>query len=465
MTIDSLKDEFNNVINSDSVPEYIKTLFSTCIEQDISNPEIWRFLYDIKDNISSDLSDEFVYYLKNNASLQWFMILITIYEEKIEDTTKYFDLVKKGYNAGLDVIFIDKCQKNTFSYLECEKLIMEEINKNEDISEEIESENDLEEKSLNKVTLDITPEDVENVEITHLKSVNSSLKKMLDDNMSELEQLQTELFTMKKEMFSYKNDITSYESKVNNLTKENKDLSLNKRMIEKRLNNIQKQCNILKNINAELSEATEEIDKDKYSGLEKRINELEKENADVVTDKKEIERKYQKLYVEHMELTSKYNDLKESNDTGMSFEHVDAPSEHDISFYNDEIDESNESIYMNIEDIEASTDNDIDYNEADVISMIPDAKTKAEIKEHRSIFVKLINKFRDREFIHMPFHEQQGKIFTRMMKLDFPKDTIKLVSSTLNSNKDKVSLELYHMVERNATPEECEMYCKSFNAA
>ena len=377
MTIDSLKDEFNNVINSDSVPEYIKTLFSTCVEQDISNPEIWRFLYDIKDNISSDLSDEFVYYLKNNASLQWFMILITIYEEKIEDTMRYFDLVKKGYNAGLDANFIDKCQKNTFSYLDCEKLIMEEINKNEDISEEIESENDLEEKSLNKETLDITPEDVENVEITHLKSVNSSLKKMLDDNMSELEQLQTELFTMKKE----------------------------------------------------------------------------------------IERKYQKLYVEHMELTSKYKDLKESNDTGMSFEPVDAPSDHDISLYNDDINESNEGIYMNIEDIEASTDNDIDYNEADVISMIPDAKTKAEIKEHRSIFVKLINKFRDREFIHMPFHEQQGKIFTRMMKLDFPKDTIKLVSSTLNSNKDKVSLELYHMVERNATPEECEMYCKSFNAA
>ena len=385
------------------------------------------------------------------------MLLITIYEEKIEDPMRYISLVRKSYNAGLDVSFIDQCQKNTFSYIECEKLVMNEINNIDDTSEEIEIESEagneaeIESEIDKEESYDVTPSDVADIEITQLKSVNKSLKNMLDENMKELEQLQTELFTLKKELFTYKNDITSYETKVEMLTKENKDLSLNKRIIEKRLDNIQNQCNILKRINVELSESAEEIVEDKSNELESRINELEQQNENFATDKKEIERKYQELYVEHMNLSSKYNELKEENNNK-------------VSQY-DDIDISIENQYMDIEELDGSADDEIDYDETDVVSMILDDKIKDEITVHRSIFAKLINKFRDHEFTHMPFHEQQGKIFTRMMKLDFPKDTIKLVSSTLNSNKDKVSLDLYHMVERNATPEECEMYCNSFNVA
>jgi hypothetical protein len=84
---------------------------------------------------------------------------------------------------------------------------------------------------------------------------------------------------------------------------------------------------------------------------------------------------------------------------------------------------------------------------------------------HRSFFRKLIEQFKDREFDHMPVHEQTGRIFTKMVERDFPKDTIKLVSDTLRANKKMKRVELYRLVERNGSPDECEKYCKSIGVA
>lgn len=470
MTKTSWRDYFNRIIHSDDTPDYIKNLFSICIEQNVSDFELLRLIYDFKDNLSDELSKEFEFYLKDSAPLKWFMLLITVYEEKIDNTMKYVELIKRGYLANLNVGFIDDCLKYTPNFSECEKVIMDEIKKNKDVSEVIEEDEIIEVSENDEEDID-SIDNVSSIEINHLKNVNKSLKKMLDEHMEELDNLQTEIFSLKKEIYTYKSDITSYESKVDSLTKENKGLSLNNRMIENRIKNLQNQCNILKKINEELTQSADEIDDNRIIELENQIEELKQENNTITTDKKEVERKYQELYVEHMDLTAKYNDLEESykkNKVQLSAQNGNNSRNEAPKLIGFDVQDNSESVYMDINAFDSDiddSDDDIDYDIADVKSMIPDEKTKQEILEHRSLFVKLFNKFKDREFTRMPLHEQKGKIFTRMMSMDFPKDTIKLVSSTLNSNKDKVSLELYHMIERNATPEECEMYCKSVNAA
>ena len=122
----------------------------------------------------------------------------------------------------------------------------------------------------------------------------------------------------------------------------------------------------------------------------------------------------------------------------------------------------NEELHRNTAAIMDEAEDEDDIDPSAIISMESDHD---EIKTHRSFFRRLIDQFKDREFNHLPVHEQTGRIFTKMVERDFPKDTIKIVSDTLKANKKMKRVELYRLVALDASPDECERYCRQIGAA
>ena len=487
-TIDDFRKEFTSLVESPDTPEHLKSLLSCILDSFIGDSETWKFIYDIKDNLSSELASVFEFFVKKEASLKWFMLLFTVYEEKIEDAMPYMRLFEKAFDLNVDVEVLDNCQRITADYKGCEEMLRPYMEENEPEKNMVtETKEDMVNESLPAET---EKQKNNNSEYAALKRDNESLSQILDAHMKELTTLRAEIIELQKESFEYKRSSLNLESELDSLRKGNQQLMLTNRMSEKKLISIQKLCDSLKKMNAELSATireaenhTEAVDPEELAKLKEELARVQDEYQNTLADKtvlestnehlneqkNAIDKKYQALFVENRELKTKCRLLEETiEQLKEQKKSSDMPSEDELERYassdaysDDFLREMNEELRNelsgNKEEVEVN-----DYDPRDLISMQPDEQ---EIKTHRSFFRRLIDQFKDREFTRMPVHEQEGRIFTKLVEREYPKETIKLISETLRANKKMERVELYHMVERNASPADCEKYLKSINAA
>lgn len=397
----------------------------------------------------------------------------------------YMNLLKESFEAGLDVEFLDDAQKNTSNYQEFEMVVRDKLN-----------------KSASKPLALPKKEKAENsFEIKVLKEDNTSLKALLDSHMKELTQLRIDFMDLQKESFLYHKSSIHLETEVNSLRKDNQHLSTQKRLSDKKIQSVQSFCDSLKKMNEELSaslrameSASSSVSEEMYHTLEnefsvikgrydetvEKLNFTEKELSSLRNEKSSLEKKYQALVIENQETQLRCKELFENLEkerkknkpvSGQSFDFsAEAPSDAEIARfetpsddYTDSfINEMNEELHRNTVAIMDEAEDEDDIDPSAIISMESDHD---EIKTHRSFFRRLIDQFKDREFNHLPVHEQTGRIFTKMVERDFPKDTIKIVSDTLKANKKMKRVELYRLVARDASPDECERYCRQIGAA
>lgn len=479
------KAKFEEIINSQDTSEQIRSVFSCCIDNDNPDIGVWSYLFEIKDDISPDLAVVFSFFLQRKAKLKWFMLITTVYDEKIEDPMCYMELIEQGFENGLDIEFLDDCQKNTSDFKGFEKMVSEKMNFS-DGSAEVE-------------VSDQNP--VHSFEISSIQQDNDSLKALLDSHIKELSSLRMENMELQKECFDLRKSSLSLESEMQSLKKDyeqsKKDnqhlLSANK-LSSMKIISIQKLCDTLKKVNTGLLFPDMEIAENKIKESEEMYHMLEEEFASMKSkyeasletnavlesqlsslrnDKHELDKKYQALVLENKETELRCRELYEELEKVKSqliTESHDRPSDEEIrrfeeadndDYTDDFIREMNEELRKDTSSIMNDIEED-DFDQSELISMISD---KQEIKKHRSLFRVLLDKFRDREFTRMPAHEQKGMIFTKMVEKEFPKPTIKLVSETLKANKKMKRVELYRLISQNASPDECERYCKAVGAA
>lgn len=451
---EDFKLKFQELINSEDTPDHIRFLLSCCLESDKPDLDVWSFVYEVKDDISPELADVFEFFLQKGASLKWFMLLITVYEEKIVDSMLYMKLFRDCFVNGLDVEVLDECQKNTSDFQEFQKLIKAELQK------------------------DHPRESIHNSEFAALQQDNASLRALLDAHVKELSKLRMEFMELQKENFGYRRQSMHLENELQSLKKDNEHLSSLKRLSERKVESVQKLCGSLKRINDELSASVKETDgkkdgineemyrvleneftamKEKYEAAIQKNSSLESEYSALRNEKYAIDKKCQSLLAENKDMGIRCKKLAEELEEERAKKDFNDDTDSFIKEMNEELHKNTISIMR-----EADEEEENDFEPSELVSMVPDEQ---EINTHRSFFRKLIDQFKDREFTLMPVHEQTGRIFTKMIERDFPKDTIKLVSETLKANKKMKRVELYRMVEKNASPDECERYCKNIGAA
>ncbi|MDY4838377.1 MAG: hypothetical protein SO160_02365 [Lachnospiraceae bacterium] len=433
--LNDYESEFHRLIENTDTPEHIKSLLSFFIDSKNRDSEVADFLYETKDDISPELSNVYLFFLKENAPLKWFMLVSTVYEEKIEDSMLYIKSIEQCFKKGFEVEYLDECQKNTSSFQEFQDLIQQKKKNRKE--PEPPSEQDVQ-KPL-KPSQSAQQESMYHIENSVLQADNSSLRKLLESNVEELSNLRMELMNLQKKNFSYRRSSLHLEVEVQSLKKENSHLSSLYKLSEKKLASFRKM----------------------YHALEAEFDSIKQKYDDMNREKADWQSRYNELLNRYNEIESQYSLLQEQV-SSVNFS-ADQSSE-DLS--EDFMREMNEEIAQNTEDgmnaSEEEIEEEMDYDPSELIPMEPDNQ---EIKSHRSLLQRLISGFKDREFSKMPIQEQEGRIFIKMLELDFSKDKIKLISNTLKTNKKMKRVELYHLIEKNLSYDQYEKYCNSVSAA
>lgn len=87
----------------------------------------------------------------------------------------------------------------------------------------------------------------------------------------------------------------------------------------------------------------------------------------------------------------------------------------------------------------------------------------SQIRKKSNVFARIFSKFQERLFEQKSESDQKNLLFMKMMNMDFSQDKMKLVKNSINAAGSY--LELYKMVNRNASDEEFDEYYRSLGPA
>ena len=382
--VEEIKNKFREILNSEDVPEHIITLLSYAVKSGNLDVDTLMFIYDIKDNITPELSSILCDLIEKNAPLKWLMLVITVYEEKIDKTMDYMDFLQVCFDKGIDVGLLDEMQKTTSTYEEFYEAVCDK-------------EQDRifgHKQTVPNLGIEDTGSILGNgkaAEVSAVQKDNETLKGLLNTHMEEITKLRSDIFYLQRDAFEQKRCSLSLETEVSELQKENKQLTNAKRMIEKRLASMENLCDSLKKLNEKL--------RIEYDDLMSEKSVLEEANSGLWEEKKKAEQENQTIYAENKELKNEIlrleNELKENQNKNESH-YEDSVSSSDEIFESDDsniytesfMQEMNEELQSNIYHIMQEEEIDDDFGPSGIISMVPDTD---QIMTHRSLFIRILN--------------------------------------------------------------------------
>lgn len=398
------------------------------------------------DHISDNDIVVYEYLLDKRADVEWFYFAGFLSDQR-GNIAEYYDILRKGFESGIEVAQLYSCEKNSSDYEKFVELVEKEIQSRQ----AVDKEDTPVEETLNTNT---AAEEY----IKHLVKENDTLNRRLDNAVNELNHIRDEKNVMMEQSISNKHTLMNCKLENERIKKE-----------------------------SERTEIAHSILKRKYEAQAELVEQLSsindvllKEKSQLQAENKDLEIRYEKILQECTMYTDTINGLKiqinalqskvlERKSSGDSnfgtFESIPIQELEEPEYGKDFVveDSVNDSQISELEDMEIAGEYGeyeeaevLDYNPEDLIEIKAD---KNSIRRHSNFFVNLVARHFEKKFLNKSIAEQDNLIFIKLMENDYTQETVRAVKSAMKNKQNLLRLDLYKMVVDRADDDEVLQYC------
>ena len=416
--------------------DYVKNFLCALLEHRPIDLQLYDFAFLSVDDMTKDMVDIYVQFLKDNAELDWYR-LISFINDEYDNPEDYYPVILK-------------CKKENIGVQEIHDALSEASSPDEFLDK---FESDLQEKEEKEsINMSDNSSGIDRF-MDHLKEENHQLNTRLDSTLKELAAARQEVKATMEESFANRRAALEYKVELEHLRKNETASNLAIKLAEGKAQKTKAMLVQLENTVERLREEkrgiAEERDLLKKEVQEKTIsiNKLQNEVDGYVVSVKQLSAEIEALKQSKRVITEGMADSNSDMEMNASLEEPSFDT-----FMEPEEPEWPEESEMDLLDSEEEND----YSEDDLIAI---TDNREEIDKHTNLFAMLIGKYQEKKFKRKTVSEQESMIFAKMMEQKFSRTKLLTIKNVLKENTTLSRFELYRLISRNASDGELSRFC------